>query len=762
MIPRICLQKDLRSSKAEPCSAAELLAVMRDPKVQEICDNIKTLQNGEQYDKELIAGYKKRLPAITPHACKFEGNRRNNKNATPSGLVMLDVDHVESPDAWFKSFMERSEASRLESEKVYLIAKTPSGHGLRIIAERDCDASLGENQQRLASLFSINQFDACTKDLARLSYVMPYSYVYYFNPNGFEWADEEEAKKVWDKLKIAEQKDLFAESMHEGAAATGVVSDPFGGKEYPLEYNGIPYSSIVKELIEIHGGQPQFGERNNMYFTLAIDMRYICDFNAQHIQLVLPDFGLPTYERANVIKSALSRPRRSNLPFTIERALVVCKQNAESEKKIDFENIKADEVVLPARLPRLFQVITRNLPDEYRAAMLIASLPVLGALATRVRFKYLDGQVHSFSFLSCITAPAATGKSFIRQPIDLLLTPINEQDEVERKKDQEYKEKLRACRNKKDQPEDPHACPRNNGINVSVAALLKLMSYSGEKHMIAIGEEIDTLAKSEKAGVWSQKSDIYRLAFDNATYGQQYISEQSFSANVHVYYNLLITGTPGGMYKFFKNVEDGLVTRVAFATLPDMFGTSIPMFKPYSDAEREYIIDIANRLDKEGGEVECPALSEALSNWQEEKRKYAVETDSRAVDIVRRRSGVIGFRAGMLAYVIDEKRGAQQAAEFGLWVAEYVFRQQLALFGKQFEEAFTSTTEKVESNKGAVQNLLQILPQNFTSADLLALRRKTGQSVSYDSIRKVLSRWKNAGLIQPQGQKQFVKIGKIS
>jgi hypothetical protein len=115
------------------------------------------------------------------------------------------------------------------------------------------------------------------------------------------------------------------------------------------------------------------------------------------------------------------------------------------------------------------------------------------------------------------------------------------------------------------QPTNPRACPRNNGINVSIAKLLQLLAYSDGKHLIGIGEEIDTLVKSERAGVWSQKSDIYRLGFDNAKYGQNYMSDNSFSANVPVYYNLLLTGTPGGMYRFFKDVEDGLVTRFCFA-----------------------------------------------------------------------------------------------------------------------------------------------------------------------------------------------------
>ena len=771
MIPRICLQKDIRSSIAKPCSVTELVAAMRDPKVQEICDTIKTLQNGEEYDKDLIQAYKRQLPAITPHACEFKSGKRKSENATASGLVMLDVDHVENPRQWVDDFsndlnmslpLEPNTTAKcagdwMKEQKIYMIAITPSGHGLRVIGERREGETLADGMARLASLLGISEYDQCTKDLARLSYLMPWSYVLYFDGDGFVWENEDEGG-YWLRKEYQLQLDTALEQLTTPAAAAeeALLKEKVDKtREYPLEYDGLPYKNIARELVALHGGEPKQGERNNMYFTLANDMRYLCDFDPEFMLRVMPEFGLSRQERSQVVRSAISRPRRNALPDLVQRALINVKAElGRLDNTLDMSQFKADDLQMP-RLPRLLQVLCRNLPESYRAAMVIASLPVLGALATRVRFKYLDGQVHSFSFLCCIAAPAATGKSFIRQPIDLLLTPINEQDEIERKKDQEYKEKLRACRNKKEQPEDPHACPRNNGINVSVAALLKLMTYSGGKHLIAIGEEIDTLAKSERAGVWSQKSDIYRLAFDNSNYGQQYISENSFSANVQVYYNLLITGTPGGMYRFFRDVENGLVTRVAFATLPDMFATSIPKFEPYTEAERDYLVGEARRLDLEGGEIECQKVSDALARWQEEKRSLAEQTDSRAVDTIRRRAGVIGFRAGMLCYLLNERKSPKVAADFGEWVAEYVFRQQMTLFGEQFEQSARETAEKTDTSKGRVRNLLKDLPQKFTNADLIGLRRKNGQSTD---IRMVLYRWQKAGYIRKEGDKEWVKI----
>lgn len=422
---------------------------------------------------------------------------------------------------------------------------------------------------------------------------------------------------------------------------------------------------------------------------------------------------------------------------------------------------------MPA-LPRLLKLLCRRLPEEYRPAMVIASLPVLGALATRVRFEYLDRQEQSLSFFSCITAPAASGKSFIRKPMDLLLTPINEQDAIEREKEQAYKDKLRASKNSKNQPEDPHACPRNNGVSISIAKLLQLLTYAQGKHLIGIGEEMDTLVKSEKAGVWSQKSDIYRLAFDNAEYGQAYMSDSSFNAHIKVYYNLLLTGTPNSMKRFFKDLENGLATRVAFAQLPDTSFTEIPVFAPYSESEKAEIIRWARQLDSLGNAVapmepgqvvriSCPQVRTVISEWLEKKRQQAIDADSHAMDTLRRRAAVIGFRAGMLCYLLENSKWTKVVGEFAEWVAEYVFRNQMELWGEQMEQLLTGALD-AQTERGAAGSLLELLPQEFSTGDLIKLRARKGQSVSSASVKMLLSRWRKNGRIDKVGDGHWKRL----
>ena len=758
MHPRICIQDNILAGKPRPATWADIEAAMKQPSVQDICDQIKLLDGK---DPDELSRLKKHLPAITPHACRFRGDgSRKSSNAVPSGLVMLDIDHIDDP----RDFFSRWIAPVLTAEnKIYFVAITPSGHGIRVIAEREAGESIPAAQKRLAHYFALTEFDAVTKDLARASFLMPWSYVLYCEPTGLNFNTPEQEAVITTHFSQLDTQPATSPLTHSEASISreaasnseASISREAASISEASTFRDIPYSDIVSHLENLLGGTPSEGERNQFYFTLVRYMRYICDFNADKCVAVLPDYGLSIGERHATAMSSVNRPRKGDMPDLLNRAITAAQQ-AISEAEAPASSLIASSPDSLPPLPRVLELICRRLPESFRPAMVIASLPILGALATRVRFQYLDKQEHSFSFMSCITAPAATGKSFIRKPVNLLLTPIDRQDEIERKREEEYKDALRAAKNSKMQPTNPRACPRNNGINVSIAKLLQLLAYSDGKHLIGIGEEIDTLVKSERAGVWSQKSDIYRLGFDNAKYGQNYMSDNSFSANVPVFYNLLLTGTPGGMYRFFKDVEDGLVTRFCFAQLPDMFGADIPAFENYTEAEEREIIDIADTLDKAAGTIACSHVGVRIRRWLNDKRELAIREDSRAVDTLRKRAAVIGYRAGMLAYLLNECVYTKEVGQFTSWVAEYVFQNQMELFGSKFEEVAQSQI-RVRENRSQVVSLLQALPEQFSKSDLMALRARNGQSTN---IAMVISRWKAAGFIKQVEKNTYRKTPK--
>ena len=755
---------------------------MKQPQIQNICDHIKLL-DGKDHDE--LSRLKRQLPVITPHACRFDNDgTRKSANAVPSGLVMLDIDHIDDPRDFFSTHIfPNISPLKGELEGVHFVAITPSGHGLRIIAERNAGESIPDAQLRIATACNISEYDGVTTDLARASFLMPWSYVLYCEPFGLDFEDEDHFYKIQHTCQVPAVPTVGdpastpytlhptpaegaqpAQSAHNLGEADLQRSDlPSTGEadlqplQGDLTYRNIPYSAIVSQLLIAIGncGGAEVGERNTVYFTLASYMRYICDFNPDLLLRVLPDFGLSIQERRQVISSAIGRPRKSQIPVTLQSAIAICDKEHSIGTTAKVE--RSTDLPLP-ELPRLLRLICKRLPADYQPAMIIAALPVLGTLATRIRFEYLDRQEHSLSFFSCITAPAASGKSFIRKPLDLLLTPINEQDAIEREKEQAYKEKMRASKNSKNQPEDPHACPRNNGVAISIAKLLQLLTYAKGKHLIGIGEEMDTLVKSERAGVWSQKSDIYRLAFDNAEYGQAYMSDTSFNAHIKVYYNLLLTGTPNSMKRFFKDLENGLATRVCFAQLPDTSFTEIPIFTPYSEADKAEIIRWARMLDAESGTINCPKIGCVIADWLERKRQQAIDADSHAMDTLRRRAAVIGFRAGMLCFLLENRKYTKTVGAFAEWVAEYVFRNQMELWGEQMELELSGALELISGERGAAASLLALLPNEFTVADLIKLRARKGQSVKGSAISMVLNRWRGNHRIEKINESTWRKL----
>ena len=806
---RICYQQSVTSGKPLPLTIEKWNELIDSTQVINICKSIANLDpTAEDYNDRKQA-LKKRLPIIIPHAKSFANNKRISADATPSGLAMLDVDHVDNPRAWFESI--NAKRSTLNDNHIVLVAITASGHGLRIIGERmsispqDGLESIEQAQMRIAQVLSIKEYDAVTKDLARASYVVPRSYILYCDDSALlEMPDHPSSitSGLYPENPSSITSGLYPDNGFQEPPASSVTSDTIrplalpphvnqsispqdglsaqrsnsangltakGGlsAEGGLTYRGIPYSAIVNQLMLSIGaadGAVQ-GERNTVYFSLAVYMRYICDFNPELLLQILPDFGLSEQERRQAISSAIGRPRKSEMPVVVQGAIAICEREISSLQSPIFIT-KSVDLALPP-LPRLLKLICRRLPEEYRPAMVIASLPILGTLATGIRFEYLDRQEQSLSFFSCITAPAASGKSFIRKPLDLLLTPINEQDAIEREKEQAYKDQLRATKNTKNQPEDPHACPRNNGVAISIAKLLQLLTYAEGKHLIGIGEEMDTLVKSERAGAWSQKSDIYRLAFDNAEYGQAYMSDASFNAHIKVYYNLLLTGTPNSMKRFFKDLENGLATRVCFAQLPDTSFTEIPVFAPYTEGEKAEIIRWARELDAIGkyptGEaalvhISCPQVGNVISDWLERKRQQAIDADSHAMDTLRRRAGVIGFRAGMLCFLLENRRFTKTVGQFAEWVAEYVFRNQMELWGEQMERELTGALDIFSTEQGSVSSLLELLPNEFTTADLIKLRARKGQSVKNSSISMLLNRWRGNGRIEKVSDTTWKKL----
>lgn len=742
--------KTAKAQRGELCTYEKFLEVTSSAEMARIC---KEIAAEEDHDKR--SELKKQLPVVTWQAF-FEG-RRVSKEAHPSGLFMLDIDHVEDPyDLYSKNV-----AGRCKELGIVFAGMTASTHGLRLVAKcLPTLHSIEECQRWLASNLKVECDEVC-KDWARCSFLVHESYTYFMDAKSI-WCDDPAEGIVYagglNPVQVnAEMEEALQDATPSDQPAKAVDQREglFGGI---TEYRGIPLETIAKEWLMSTGGMPEPGERNARLYKCALRMRYLTEFNPATMLRVLPDCGLPEEERKTLIQSALSTTRAGDIPNDIRKLVErLEKQRALTPEEQEDEEMDFDVNKLPP-LPPVINEMVSVAPKDFKQAVILTHLPVLGALGSKLRAKYLDNQMHSPSFIVALEAPQASGKSFMQKLVETELAQMLEHDEEEREKELEYEKKIKEMRmlNIKVTPENkdqvlgtqPQTLVRYVPPTMSVTKLLMRMKAAQGLHLFAFAPEVDTVTKAFKRG-FSSYSDLLRVAFDNGLHGQDYASENSFSGVVQLYYNFLCSGTPKAMRRFFPDVEDGLVSRVAFINLPDQFGKPMPVWEEL-DKKQKAIVDTSlvrlNEITLQGDEVQpdhvmkLTWLNKALEEWIRKQQAQAVKENDRTRDIFCRRAAVVGFRAGMLAFFLyNEKRTPtimRKVIEFSKWVASFMLSQHILRFN----------INNAISNTNPWNELYEVLPKKFTRAELEKEMTRMGIETN---VKVVVYKWRLQGLITP-------------
>ena len=693
---------------------------------------------------------KRALPAFCFQAHFTEG-KRCNANAQSSGLYMLDVDHIEGDAYEFGKQIVDNWVTTCSCPEIYIVHVTPSGHGLRIVAKakKDDPDTIAECQAKLAKKLGV-ECDPAVKDLARASFAVPRKNVLYYNPAIFTDEPEKLLKSGRPTVTHATTaaENIYTSTNTSTNSGTNAVQEAAS-----LTYEGVKVSDIVRRYFEING-KPQVGSRNTTLYKFARSLRYLCDFQPQLLAAALPHFGLPDAEVERLAISACESSRGQEIPQEIADIVASLQQEDEGTAAEEKTGTATKRPALPP-LPPVIADFVKAAPDDFKIPALMASLPPLGTQFTALRAEYEDHAMQSPSLMCVIEAPQASGKSFTKRIVETIMRSIKAADEQERLKEQAYHDELKHAKNKAKQPSDPRAVIRKIPVSISVAKLLQRMDYAGGRHLFSFSEELDSMTKSNKSGTWAQKSDIYRNAFDNAEYGQDYISEGTYSATVRMYYNFLVCGTPKAVSRFFYDAEDGLVSRCIFCQLPSQFGKEMPKFKKMDEktlaALSSEVDDIAKSLGTERL-IALPKVKKHLKQWNESQRLRAIEELDKARDTFRRRAAVIGFRAAMVAFALwkCEKKKETAAARFGVFVAEQVLEGQLERFAQQLNEQSERRRTRCPSQK-----VLKLLPQEFTRDDLTSALKRCGRK---SDTKVVVSIWKTHSIIEELVKNKYRKL----
>ena len=747
------IAKDIRS-EVRVCTPDLLNQALDSVPVAQTCaeieDALEKCRRGEitQEEYETIkANLKKKLPIITFHAT-FKNGRRKNDDAVPSGLSIYDLDHIENPRAKWNSIKERS-----KELGIVLAHISPSLEGLRLVFVMPSGMSLAEAQAWMAQQLGDDKYDACVKDYARCSFVVPREYVLYKSDALFEEIKNEELRMKNEELRMKnEELKMMNEELlsNEETRPNGNSSFFIHHSSFPDTYEDIPYETIVEVLEEQMGGQPEHGSRNNFIFSMACHLRYVCNDDATWISQVLPTYGEARDKWLASIRSACNRNQTKSMPRIIKRTLAICKERLEE----DGSNAQDSELItppkMPNRLPPLIKLLVSRTPKIYQPAVAHAVFPALATHLWKTHFRYIDNVEHEATLMNVLMAGTGAGKNCITEPINHILKDIRQQDKENLQREKEWKNEMQTKGANKDKRKRPEGLViQEIDPDTTNAAFVQRLDEAEERFLYTKMNEIDQFDALKTSSNPKAQFQIMCLAFDPGNvYGQTRVGTGSVSARVCIRFNWNASTTIYKGQAYFRNVlTDGPISRINFCTIPEQpIGADMPIYGTYDAAFDEELRPYLDRLKKARGLVECQGARNLAKKLKEENAEFARLSQSRVYENLSFRANVIAFLKAMVLFVAHGGVWDKTMEEFVRWSLKYDMWCKMRFFGEAIEEV---ESRGFREKKRGPQNLLDLLPDIFTRDEALQMRNRQG--IVQGSVGNMLASWKSRKYIELYG-----------
>ena len=715
--------------------------------------------------------YKQYLRQCEEQGTKPLGSRRA-EFMRPTGLFMLDFDHVEDPHAVYQRILQVLDVAGLKpAEVLALVHITPSGDGLRVVMERTKGQTVEQDQMRWAELIAV-KVDAVCKDISRLSFAPMQKEILYFNPSLLfgelpDAADYPDGSifqqplavndcppNVGGRARSAEGVSVVTENRttsplrgtppNVGGESQSSTSQ--SSTSFDTDYRGVPYSEIVKRLEEQLGGRPEHGARNSFIFSMACNLRYVCNDDAQWIASILPTYGEDPQKHRTTIQSAVNRPMSREMPETLKRALGVAKACADNGQ-LTIDNGQLAPPALPEVLPQPVSLLVERIPERMRAAAAMAVFPALGAYVKDMHLVYADGRDYEPTFMNILVAEQSAGKSAVNKPIDHILAPLKARDEVSLSREREWKEKCAIISTTQDKPERPKGlCVQILPPDMTNAAFVQRLSDADGHFLYTRMDEVELLNALRTNGAANMVSAVLRLAFDCGEYGQVRVAANAVNAMVRVRWNWNASSTVQRVRKYFaKNIADGTLSRLSFATIPeseeDVYSEEFPVYEQYAENYADQLQPYIDRIETCAGTLVCPEAVAWVRALNKELLTFAREAEDGGYARMSRRGILMGFFRAMLLYVMNGCQWDERIERFASWSVKYDLWCKMRFFRDMLRNDIEG--ERAALQRGPV-GLLPLLPQEFTRDDVRALRIAQGMK---PDPRIVLSQWLAKGAV---------------
>ena len=549
-----------------------------------------------------------------------------------------------------------------------------------------------------------------------------------------------------DFQPIESEEEKARKAAREAEEKTGVP-------RFEQTYDGVPYAEITKALVELMGGAPAHGARNNFIYREACLLRYICNGEAAWIKEVILTFGEDEQKAFATVESACKTAQMAVMPDIVRQAVDMARKRFLAQQATEKAGIYADvPPQMPQRLPRLIKLLTSKVPADFKPAVATAVFPALAAHLKGVNFRYIDNQVHEPALMSLLVAPMSSGKSLVNGPIDCIIQDMAQLDQISRDKEQEWKDEVNTMGDNKKKPVRPDGiCIRIVSPDLTRAAYIQRLDdaqKAGNAYLYCKMDEVDMLKK------FNDPSQLIRLCWDNSEDGQERVGSKSVTARVKTRFNWNASSTIAVTQKFFslREVADGAVSRLNLATIlrPDF--APRPVVGEYDAQFKSDLRPFIDHLNGAHGMVDCKKARLMAERLEAEIMETAQLADNKPYAEFAKRALANGYRKAMVLYLANGEKWEKVIEDFIEWSVKFDLWCKMRFFGRQMEEAIDSDHRLV--NHSGPSNLLAFVPDTFSLTDIQAVYQMQGKK---GRLTALLAMWIKRGHIMKNADGTYAK-----
>ena len=748
-------------------------------------EEMKAGETFKQLDKQ-ISALKKQLPFRSPHYFHFLDDHRAQKTIDPEAFTFqttVDIDNPEEVETAVKNAlllngMFDDPAEKLFREKIFSADDIELWTGKVLHVERSArnkahidiripiGMTIAEAQSAFCKLIHATEDPSCVTP-ERIIFITDAVSQIYTADDWYKRLDEEavaEYREAYRKRGL----DIDGRPLDIDSAPT-VDFQPIESEEekarraanaaqYEQTYDGVPYEEITKALVDLMGGAPAHGNRNNFIYREACLLRYICNSEAAWIKQVIEIFGEDEAKAFASVESACKVAQSSEMPQLVKQAVELARKNYLAKQATEKAGIYADvPPQMPARLPKLIKLLTSKVPADFKAPVAMAVFPPLAAHLKGVTFRYIDNQVHEAAMMNLLVAPMSSGKSAVNGPIDCIIEDLVQMDKVNRQKEQDWKDEVNTMGDNKKKPVRPEdICIRIVSPDLTRAAYIQRLDdvqKAGGAYLYSKMDEVDMLRK------FNDPSQLIRLCWDNSEDGQERVGTKSVTARVKTRFNWNASSTIAVTQKFFsvREVADGAVSRLSLATIirPDF--APYPVVGEYDALFKSELVPYIHHLNAASGFKECRKARQLIERLGSEIMEMAQLAYNKPYAEFAKRGLANGFRRAMVLYLANGEKWEKPIEDFIEWSVKYDLWCKMRFFGNQMQEAIDADNRAVCHSSG-VSNLLLFVHDTFDKAEIQNVCMVHGTKTK---LAILLCNWKKRGFIVKNDDETFSKTAKF-